>query len=80
LTKVRAALDYVKTTFHVERPLIDETFQADGLDLFVERYGQLITASREGQQSMKEIIGVYLKRIERDTKGLPVKLYRCEAA
>ena len=75
LPKVRVALDYVKTTFHVERPLIDETFQTDGLDLFVERYGQLITASREGQQAMKEIIGVYLKRIERDTKGLPVKLY-----
>jgi uncharacterized protein (DUF433 family) len=24
---------------------------------------------------MKEIIGVYLKRIERDAKGLPTKLY-----
>jgi hypothetical protein len=24
---------------------------------------------------MKEIIGVYLKRIERDAKGLPIKLY-----
>jgi uncharacterized protein (DUF433 family) len=24
---------------------------------------------------MKEIIGVYLKRIERDARGLPIKLY-----
>ena len=75
LPKVRAALDYVRKQFQVERPLIDEVFQTDGLDLFVERYGEMINASREGQQAMKEIISVYLQRIERDTKGLPIKLY-----
>jgi len=75
LPKVRTALDYVKRQFQIERPLIDETFQTDGLDLFVERYGDLINASREGQQAMKEIISVYLKRIERDAKGFPIKLY-----
>jgi len=75
LPKVRAALDYVKRQFHIDRPLIDQTFQTDGLDLFVERYGELINASREGQHAMKEIISVYLQRVERDTKGLPIKLY-----
>jgi len=75
LPKVRNALDYVRRQFRVERPLINQTFQTDGLDLFVERYGELINASREGQRVMKEIIGVYLKRIEWDAKGLPIKLY-----
>lgn len=75
LPKVRTALDYVKQQFKIERPLIDQTFQTDGLDLFVERYGHLINASREGQRAMKEIISVYLRRIERDAKGLPIKLY-----
>lgn len=75
LPKVRTALDYVKRQFRIERPLIDQAFQTDGLDLFVERYGNLINASREGQQAMKEIISVYLQRVERDTKGLPIKLY-----
>jgi uncharacterized protein (DUF433 family) len=75
LPKVRTALDYLRNRFDLERPLIDEAFQTDGLDLFVEHYGQLITASREGQQAMREIIGVYLKRIERDAKGLPIKLF-----
>ena len=75
LPKVRTALDYVRRQFRVERPLIDQAFQTDGLDLFVERYGELINASREGQHAMKEIMGVYLKRIERDAKGLPIKLY-----
>src|SRR5579885_2563125 len=75
LPKVRRALDYVRREFHVERPLIDQAFQTDGLDLFVERYGQMINASRQGQQAMREIISVYLQRIERDTRGLPIKLY-----
>ena len=75
LPKVRVALDYVQRQFQFEHPLIDQAFQTDGLDLFVERYGELINASREGQQAMKEIIGVYLKRIEWDAKGLPIKLY-----
>jgi uncharacterized protein (DUF433 family) len=75
LPKVRNALDYVRRQFRIERPLIDQAFQTDGLDLFVERYGELINASREGQRAMKEIIGVYLKRIERDARGLPIKLY-----
>jgi uncharacterized protein (DUF433 family) len=75
LPKVRKALDYVRRQFRVEHPLINQAFQTDGLDLFVERYGQLINASREGQHAMKEIIGVYLKRIEWDAKGIPIKLY-----
>ena len=75
LPKVRRALDYVHRQFRVEHPMINQAFQTDGLDLFVERYGELINASREGQHAMKEIIGVYLQRIEWDLKGLPIKLY-----
>jgi uncharacterized protein (DUF433 family) len=75
LGNVRRALDYVNRQFRVEHPLVDQAFQTDGRDLFVERYGGLINASREGQQAMKEIIGVYLKRIERDSVGLPIRLY-----
>ena len=75
LPKVRNALDYLQRQFRIERPLIDQSFQTDGLDPFVERYGELINASREGQRAMKEIIGVYLKRVARDAKGLPIRLY-----
>jgi uncharacterized protein (DUF433 family) len=75
LPKVRRALDYVQREFRVEHPLINQAFQTDGLDLFGERYGQPISASREGQHAMKEIIGVYLKRVDWDANGLPIKLY-----
>src|SRR5450755_5073083 len=59
LPKVRKALDYVRDQFRIERPLIHQAFQTNGLDFFVERYGDLINASREGQRTMKEIINVY---------------------
>jgi uncharacterized protein (DUF433 family) len=75
LSKVRKALDYVQNQFSIDRPLINQAFQTDGLDLFIERYGKLISASQEGQHAMKEIIGVYLRRVEWDAKGLPIKLY-----
>jgi uncharacterized protein (DUF433 family) len=75
LPKVRTALGYVQRQFKVGRPLIDEAFQTDGLDLFVERYGELLNVSRDGQRAMRDLIGMYLKRIERDAKGVPIKLY-----
>ena len=52
LPNVRRALDYVQREFRVERPLIHQEFQTDGLDLFVDRYGAMINASREGQKAM----------------------------
>ena len=75
LPKVRRALDYVRRQFKITRPLIHEEFQTDGLDLFVDRYGGMINASREGQLAMKEIISVYLRRIDRDSAGLPIRLF-----
>jgi len=75
LLQVRTALDHVQRQFKIERPLIDRTLQTNGLDRLVERYGDLIRASREGRQAMKEILAVYLKRIARDAKGLPIRLY-----
>jgi hypothetical protein len=76
LPKVRKALDYLcAPVFRIEHPLIDQAFQTDGLDLFVERYGESDQRLARRPAAMKEIIGVYLKRIDRDAKGLPIKLY-----
>lgn len=75
LPKVRAALDFLKRKFRVKHPLIAYEFETDGVSLFVERYGQLINASQEGQAVMREVLQSSLKRIERDTSGIPIKLY-----
>jgi len=75
LDRVRTAIDYLQREFPSEHPLADHNFTTDGIDLFVEKYGQLINVSRNGQLEMKQIIGIYLRRIERDRSGLPIRLY-----
>ena len=75
LPAVRKALKYVQDHLDLNRPLVQAAFETDGVSLFVERLGQLINASKEGQTAMREILQAHLKRIERDEKGLPIKLF-----
>jgi uncharacterized protein (DUF433 family) len=75
LEKVRKAIDYLKREFPSHHPLADQQFETDGVNLFVEKYGQLIGISQDGQLAMKEILRAHLCRIERDMAGVPVRLY-----
>lgn len=74
LPKVRRAMDYLRRTFDTRRPLAEERFQTDGVDLFVEKYGALIGATQEGQLQMREIIRDRLKYVHRDPQGVPEKI------
>ncbi|HVN85881.1 MAG TPA: DUF433 domain-containing protein [Candidatus Binatia bacterium] len=75
LQKVRKALTYVGERFPSAHPLADQTFMTDGLDLFIERYGRLVNISQAGQLAMRGLLEAHLRRIERDSAGLPIKLY-----
>jgi len=74
LPKVRKAVEYLRRTFHTRRPLAEENFETDGVDLFVEKFGALIGATQEGQLQMREIIRDRLKRVLRDPQGVPEKI------
>jgi uncharacterized protein (DUF433 family) len=74
LPKVRKAVDYLRRTFNSTRPLSDEQFETDGVDLFVEKMGSLIGATQEGQIQMRDIIRDRLERVRRDPKGVPQKI------
>ncbi len=73
--KVREALIYVEQLFPSKHPLADQKFETDGIDLFIEKYGQLINITQQGQLAMRNILRAYLSRIVRDAAGVPVKLY-----
>ncbi len=75
LQKVRVALEYLSSRFPSKHPLADQKFETDGLDLFVEKYGELINISQEGQLAVRKLIQAYLSRIERDARGIPISLY-----
>ncbi len=75
LPKVREALTYLTTQSPSEHPLVVQEFETDGLDLFITRYGQLINITKDGQLTMRQTIQAYLRRIERDPHGFPLRLY-----
>jgi len=75
LQKVRRALDYVERQLGVERPLINARFETDGVNLLVRELERLVNVSQEGQLEIEPVIRAYLRRIERDPSGLPIKLY-----
>lgn len=73
--EVRPALAYVQKELGIHRPLADAKFETDGVSLFVEKIGQLVNVSKGGQLAIAELLGTYLKRVERDTRGIPIKLF-----
>ena len=75
LQNVRRALLFLEKHFPSEHPLAHRRFETDGLDLFIEHYGKLINISREGQVTMREFVAAHLKRVERDPKGIPIRLF-----
>ena len=75
LGAVRRALEYLARESASPRPLAEEQFQTDGVNLFVERLGHLVNISADGQLAMREILRALLRRIERDERGFAIRLY-----
>ena len=75
LDKVRTAVHFLSRQFPSRHPLADQEFATDRLNLFVEKFSQLINISQDGQLAMREIIQAHVERIERDMAGIPVRLY-----
>lgn len=73
--RVRGAVEYIERHLDSRHPLAEQRFVTDGADLFVEQFGRLVNISREGQLAIKELIQTYLRRIERDSAGFPIRLY-----
>jgi uncharacterized protein (DUF433 family) len=75
LEKVRIAMQFLSKNFPSKHPLADREFETDGLNLFIEKFDQLINISQDGQLAMRAMLCAHLQRIERDLNGIPVKLY-----
>jgi len=75
LFKIRTAIDSLRGRFNSTHPLAEHDFQTNGVDLFVEEYGQLINLGRGGQLAMRDILEAYLTRVEHDPAGQAAKLY-----
>lgn len=75
LSKIREAIHYLRKHFSASHPLAEQRFQTDGIDLFVEKFGRLINVTQSGQIALRELLKTYLRRVERDANGMPIRLY-----
>lgn len=77
LPKVRSALDCRRRELAPEdsHPLLSRVMAADGRQLFARRYGELLGLDRGGQASLGGALDAALRRVDRDDRGLPAKLY-----
>ena len=68
MPKVRNAIEYLRRNtrkaWDKKHPLISKQLETNGLDLFIERYGELVNISRDGQLAMREVMSAALQRIE----------------
>jgi uncharacterized protein (DUF433 family) len=75
LDAIRRAVRYVHDELDVDHPLANKHFKTNGVDLFVERLGKIIGASREGQLGMRAVLVGSLERVEYDQQARAVRLF-----
>jgi len=72
---VRRTIDFLKKEFGSSHPLADHKFETNGVDLFIEYLGHFISVSQGGQLAVRDLLKAHLRRIDRDDKGFPLRLY-----
>ena len=71
---IRKAIGYAENALGIERLLLRDELTS-GQDVFLDRLSELIDLSRSGQMVMRHMLSAYLKRVDRDEKDLPFRLY-----
>jgi len=75
LRNVRRALEYIREAIPGEHPLLSHAFEVSGKEVFISHLGATVNATRHGQIAMRKILEEYLKRIERDMAGMPIRVF-----
>jgi len=71
---VRKALIHLAKYVQHRHPLIEQAFETDRRDLFIEHLGKKVNLYKDEQILIPGVMELYLERIERDPKGL-LRLY-----
>jgi uncharacterized protein (DUF433 family) len=72
---VREALSFAEERLHIERLLLSRQLYADGRQLFLKRYGELIHLRPSGQLVLQRLFEQHLERVEWDANQFPIRLY-----
>lgn len=72
---VRQALDYAEREFDIPRLLLSTELQATPGNVFLERFGQLVSLNLSGQLAAKQLLYAVLERVNRNPLGLPERMF-----
>lgn len=74
MKRIRQTISYIGREFRADHPLVHKEMWTDSLNVFIDHYGHLVNASREGQLAMRDLVKAHLQRIDRDLTGI-VRLF-----
>lgn len=75
LQRIRKALAELSRIRQTAHPLLDESFETDGVNLCIREQEEVINLSRRSQKEFREFVALYLHRIRRDDQGKVARLY-----
>lgn len=75
LQRIRKALDELACHWQTAHPLLDQTFETDGVDLCIRDQDKVINLSKHSQREFREFVSLYLHRIHRDEDKRVVQLF-----
>ena len=83
IDSIRQAIKHVEilypSVFSSKHPLVSKVFETDGCDLIVreieEQGEKVVSVSAGGQIGLLSVMNTYLKRIDRDRTGWPLRVY-----
>lgn len=75
LQAIRKALEELAHVRKNSHPLLDESFETDGVDLCIRDQDAVINLSKRSQREFREFVSLYMHRIQRDDKGRVASLY-----
>lgn len=75
LKALRQALQYAERSLKIDRLLLRKELRTDAGQVFLDRYGQLISLSASGQLAMRKLFEQHLRRVEWDEWKFPIRLY-----
>ncbi|HEX5727672.1 MAG TPA: DUF433 domain-containing protein [Longimicrobiaceae bacterium] len=73
--EVRSALGFAERDLGIDHLLLSDKLLTGEGEIFLDHYSGLINLSRSGQMAMRGVLQAYLKRVERDDRHIPIRLY-----
>jgi len=75
LQRIRKALKELAQTRKTSHPLLDESFETDGVNLCIREEADVINLSQHSQKEFREFVALYLHRIQRNEEGRVARLF-----